>query len=83
MGLYHHFQTAMTFATKQSNITLKKNLIKIILFRTYEHLKLYILLLIFHVLTTFYIYQAIYFLINSILYPRNFGNFSNITVKIE
>ena len=68
MGLYHHFQTAMTFATKQSNKTLKKNLIKIILFRTYEHLQLYILLLIFHVLTTFYIYQTIH------LFPNKFNS---------
>ena len=54
MGLYHHFQTAVTFAnlipfnekrvyknTKQSYKTpVKKDLMRIILFRAYEHLEL-------------------------------------------
>ena len=67
MGLYHHFQTAITFANlrfplfkyvymslKQSYKTpVKKNLMTIILFKTYEHLKLFIILCIFHVLITF------------------------------
>ena len=47
---------------KQSYQTpIKKDLMKIILFRTYEHLKLYIILSIFHVL---YIYQTIHSLAN-------------------
>ena len=69
MGLYHHFQTVITFSNpyslhlslKQSHKTpVKKDLMKIILFRTYEHLKLNIIICIFHVLITFYIYQAIH-----------------------
>ena len=37
---------------------------RIILFRTYEHLKLYIILRIFHILKTFYIYQTLHSLSN-------------------
>ena len=46
---------------KQSYKTpVKMNLMKIILFRAYEHLKLYIILYIFYVLIIFYIYQTIH-----------------------
>ena len=45
---------------KQSyKATAKKDLMRIILFRTYEHLKLYIILYIFHVSITFFICQTI------------------------
>ena len=37
----------------------KKDMMRIILFRTYEYLKLCIILYIFHVLRIFYIYQTI------------------------
>ena len=49
---------------------------RIILFRTYKHLKLY-----------YYMYipfsKNFHLLINSSLYPPNFGNISSITVKIR
>ena len=46
---------------KQSYKTpVKKDLMRIILFRTYEHLKLYIILYIFHVLMIFFIYQTMH-----------------------
>ena len=97
MGLYHHFQTAITFenfipfikyayiSLKQSYKThVKKNLMRIILFRTYKHLKLYIILYIFHVEITFFIYQTMHSLPkNSGLYSPNFANVSNITMKIK
>ena len=50
---------------KQSyKISVKKDWMRIILFRTYEHLKLYIILRIFHILKTFYIYQTLHLLSN-------------------
>ena len=62
IGLYHHFQTAITFANislKQSyKIPVKKDLMRIILSTTYEHLKLHIILYIFHVVIIFFIYQT-------------------------
>ena len=77
MGLYYHFQTAIAFANlipsfkyayisfKQSYKTpAKKDLMRIILFRTDEHLKLYIIFYLFHVLTVFFIYQIMYSLPN-------------------
>ena len=72
MGFYHHFQTATTFvdlipsfkyaytSLKQSYKTpVKKDLMRIILFRTYKHLKLSVILYIFHVLIIFLIYQTV------------------------
>ena len=56
---------------------------RIILLRTYELLKLHIILHIFHVLISLYLYQTKHSLINSSLYPLNFGNVSGITVKIR
>ena len=57
---------------------------RIILFRTYEHLKFYIILCKFCVLLIFDIYQTIYFfLINSSLYHSNLTNISSITGKIR
>ena len=70
MGLYDHFQTAITFANLTSFIKtcvykynhtkppVKKDLMWIILFRTYERLKLYMILCMFCVLIIFYIYQT-------------------------
>ena len=40
----------------------KKNLIILILFRSYEHLKLYIIIYIFDILIIFFIYKAKHFL---------------------
>ena len=37
---------------------------KIILYRTYEHLQQYIILYIFHVLIIFYIYQTVHYFPN-------------------
>ena len=72
VGFYHHFQTATTFvdlipsfkyaytSLKQSYKTpVKKDLMRIILFRTYKHLKLSVILYIFHVLIIFLIYQTV------------------------
>ena len=57
---------------------------KIILFRTYEDLKLYIILCIFHVLKILYIYQAVHSFPNKFkFYPPIFGNVSSITVTIR
>ena len=60
--------------SKQSYKTLvKKDLMGIILFRTYEHLKLYIIFYILYIL----------FLINSSLYTPNLGNVSSIRERIR
>ena len=72
MGFYHHFQTATTFvdlipsfkyaytSLKQSYKTpVKKDLMRIILFRTYKHLKLSVILYTFHFLIIFLIYQTV------------------------
>ena len=72
MGFYHQFQTATTVvdlipsfkyaytSLKQSYKTpVKKDLMRIILFRTYKHLKLSVILYIFHVLIIFLIYQTV------------------------
>ena len=46
---------------KQSYKTpVEKDLMRKVLFRTYEHLKLYIILGMFYVLMTFHIYQTIH-----------------------
>ena len=70
---------------KISNFLSKKaKMMRIILIRRYEHLKLYVIICIFRVLIIFYIYQTMYsFLINSSLCPPNFANVSSITVKIK
>ena len=51
------FKQAYTSLKQSQKTHFKKDLTRIILFRTYEHSKLYIILCIFHVLTTLYIYQ--------------------------
>ena len=89
--LLWHLRTLSTsfkyeyISLKQSCKTpVKKDLMRIILFRTYEHLKLYIIPRISCVLIIFYIYQTIhFFLINSSTYPPNLRNVSSITVKIR
>ena len=57
---------------------------EIFLFKTYEHLKLYIILYIFHVVIIFFIYQTIHSnLINSSLHSPNFANVFSVTIKIR
>ena len=57
---------------------------RIISFKTYEHLKLYIILCIFRVLNTFYIYQTIHLFPNKFKsLPFKFRNVSSIAVKVR
>ena len=92
MGLYYHFQIAITFKNlisfiyisfeKSCKTPVKKDLMTIILFKTYEHLKLYTMLCIFHVPIYLYIYQTIHSSPNKFKsYPPNFGNVSSTTMK--
>ena len=56
----------------------------IILFRTYELLKLQVILCIFHVVISFDIYQTIHSFPNKFQsLPSKFGNVSSIIVKIR
>ena len=70
---------------KQSYKTpVKKDLMGIILLTTYEHLKLYIILCIFHVLKTFHIYQTTHSFPDKFKFlPPNFWNVFSITVKVR
>ena len=93
MGFYDHFQRDITFANlpfKYSYISLKQSYktsvktLSIILLRPYEHLKLYIILCIFHVLRTFYIYQTIHsFPIKFKSLPSKFRKRFFIAVKVR
>ena len=56
---------------QQYKTPVKKDLMRIILFRTYELLKLYIILCIFHVLISFDIYQTIH------SFPNKFQSLSS------
>ena len=70
----------------RSSVLLKNDLMMMILFRTYELLKLYIIYYLYIPCSNNFLHSTklyIHFLINSSLYPPNFGKISNITVKIR
>ena len=82
MGLYHHFQTTNNICGpysfskyayiryKQSyKISVNKDLMRIILPRNYEHLKLSIILYKLHVLIIFFIYQTTHYFPKKIKSP--------------
>ena len=58
-GPYPFIKYAYTSLKQSYKTPVKKDLMRIILFRTYKHLKLSVILYIFHVLIIFLIYQTV------------------------